>query len=335
MLSNRQIDILGEKLKAEKNLSTKELDDLLEWRNSFSPTMDYYYTRLKNKIEEDTTVAIAKRVKRIESIKIKLKRFSTMRLSTLQDIAGLRAILKDPQALNSAYNNLRNAETVNKLKKLDDYHHRPKEDGYRGIHLIFRTSNSRMVEIQLRTELEHIWATAVEIYGTLKMISFKTGQGDTQWKEFFKYLSSFFALHEGFPVLEEHNKFNKKQITSKLKKIIKDLNVIEILNAATNNIDIVVNKRAKGRTGKYALLELDYINNTTHIDIFTKKQVKLAIEEYTRKELSFEKDSGKNIVFVNIDSMDSIKKSYPNYFLNTQKLLKILSSTILTGVFKV
>ncbi len=122
---------------------------------------------------------------------------------------------------------------------------------------------------------------------------------------------------------------SKKQIISRLKKKIKDLKVIEILNAATNSIEVVVNKRSKGRTGRYALLELDCKNNTTHIDIFTKKEIGKAIEEYTKKELSLSWDDYKNIVFVNIESIENIQKSYPNYFLDTRKLLEILAKIIL------
>lgn len=278
-------------------------------------------------------MAIAKRIKRIESIRIKLKRFSTMRLSTLQDIAGLRVILKNKEKLEKAFISIRNSESVNKLKRLDDYHYRPKDDGYRGIHLVYQTSNGKMVEIQFRTELEHIWATAVEVYGTLQKVSFKTGEGEQEWREFFKVLSSYFSMNEGYSPLQEHQQLSKKQIISKLKKYIKQLKAIERLNAATNSIEIIVNKRNKGRTGKYALLELDCNKHTTSIDIFTKTELSRAIEEYTQKELSLKDGSGKNIVLVNIESVEEIQKTYPNYFLDTKTLLKILSEVVLNGCF--
>lgn len=330
MLSNRQIDKLGEKLKNEIDLTSNEYQELLNWRNSFSASLDYYHLRLKDKIEPDGILAIAKRMKRIESIRLKLKRFSTMRLSTLQDIAGLRVILKNKDNLEKAFINIRNSESIHKLKKLDDYHHRPKDDGYRGIHIVYQTPSSRMVEIQFRTELEHILATAVEVYGTLKKVSFKTGKGEKEWREFFKVLSSFFSIIESQSPLKEHERFSKKQILSKLKKYIKQLKAIERLNAATNSIEIIVNKRHKGRTGKYALLELDYEKQTTRIDIFTKAELSKAIEEYTRKELSLKEGSSKNIVLVNIESVEEIQKTYPNYFLDTKNLLKILSEIVLS-----
>ncbi len=330
MTSKRKIDLIGDKLKRNEALKPTEFHMLLEWRDGFSGTLDYYYAKLKSQIPHEETVAIARRLKRIESIQIKLERFPTMRLSTLQDIAGLRVILNDALALDRAYTKIRGLTSRNLLKRFDDYHHKPKEDGYRGMHLIYQNESSKLVEIQLRTKLEHIWATAVETYGQLQNTSFKTGEGDYDWKVFFKLLSSYFAIKEKCSPLSEHLKLSEKQILTKLKKSIKTLNVIEKLNATTNSIKVIINKyNDTGRTGKYALLELDLKQNTTHIEIFNKKDVSKAIEIYTNKELRFKENKSKNIVFVNIENLEEIQKSYPNYFLNTQYLLEILSKIVL------
>ena len=236
-------------------------------------------------------------------------------------------IFVNENALDRAFSKIRGLGSRNTLKKLDDYHSRPKDDGYRGVHLIYQNESSVLVEIQLRTEFEHIWATAVETYGVLQNTSFKTGEGDIDWKSFFQLLSSYFAIKENCTPGLEHIKLSEKQI---LKKSIKSLNVIERLNATTNNINIVINKfNEVGRLGKYALLELDLKTNTTKVDIFNKKDIQKAIEIYTNKELQFKENKFKNIVFVNIENIESLQKSYPNYFLNTQRLVEILSKIIL------
>ncbi len=330
MISKRKIDNIGDKLKREEALNEQELKALLDWRNSFSSTLDYYYSKLKTKLDQTHIAVLARRLKRIESIQIKLKRFKTMRLSTLQDVAGLRVVLDSSEALNSAFIQLRGLQTKHTLKRLDNYHNSPKDDGYRGIHLIYQGTNSSLIEVQLRTELEHIWATAVETYGELQNTSFKTGEGDSEWKEFFSFLSSYFAIKEKCSPSESHIKMSNAQILSSLKKLIKKLKVIERLNATTNSIDIIINKQNEtGRLGKYALLELDLKTQTTRVDIFNKKDVSKAIEIYTQKELSFKDSDFKNIVFVNIEDIEKLKESYPNYFLDTQKLLQILSKIVL------
>lgn len=330
MISNRKIDNIGELLKKASAYKKAELTILLEWRNSFSPILEYYYNKLKREIGEDDLIVLARRLKRIESIQIKLKRFKTMRLSTLQDVAGVRAILKDEYALNRVFAHLRGQITINKLKRVDNYHSNPKDSGYRGVHLIYQNASSNMIEIQLRTELQHIWATAVEIYGELQNSSFKTGEGDIQWKKFFLLLSSYFAIKENCTPAKEHLKLSKSKIRSQLKVAIKELNVVERLNASTNSIQVVVSKfNETGRSGKYAILELDLKNKKTTVEIFNKKDVSKAIEIYTRRELEMKKSDQKNIVFVNIEDLKKIQKSYPNYFLDTQKLLEVLSKIVL------
>jgi len=251
-------------------------------------------------------------------------------LSTLQDIAGLRVVLTDDIALLKAYTRLRSLASKHTLKKIDNYHNNPKDDGYRGIHLIYQNENAAMIEVQLRTELQHIWATAVETYGELQNISFKTGDGEQDWKDFFSLLSSYFAIKENCTPTQEHIKLSEKKIKSQLNKLIKKLNVIERLNASTNSIQVITHRfNETGRMGKYAIIELDLTTKVTQVEFFNKRDVSRAIQIYTQKELDIKDKNLSNIVFVNIDDTNKIQKSYPNYFLNTNRLLEILAKIVL------
>ncbi|MFK8137064.1 MAG: RelA/SpoT domain-containing protein [Bdellovibrionales bacterium] len=329
MISNRKIDLIGQKIKASEVLTKRETEDFLAWRKSFESSLDYFFKRLKAYSLEEDLVSIAKRIKRTESIQIKLKRFKSLRLSTLQDVAGARVVLKNTEALNQVFSKIRGASSKSKLKKLDDYVGWPKSDGYRGVHLIYQHSDSKVVELQLRTQLQHIWATSVEIYGFLQNVSFKTGSGEKDWQEFFKFLSSYFAILENGKVIQEHELFSDIQLKSKLKRITKKLKAIEILNSATLGIEVVINKKNKARNGKLALLELDYSSLETRIDIYTKSQFDLAVEDYTKREIELKGSHSNNVVLVNIENVDALKASYPNYFLDTRELLQILSKLIL------
>jgi putative GTP pyrophosphokinase len=330
MISKRKIDQIGEILKRGGSLNKEEQLTLLNWRNSFASTLDYYHLKLKTIAEPSIMLTLSRRLKRIESIQIKLKRFSSMRLSTLQDIAGLRLVVKDENSLMNTFTQLRGLSTRHKLKRLDDYHNNPKNDGYRGIHLVYQKEDVGMVEIQLRTELEHVWATAVETYGELQNTSFKTGEGEERWKGFFMLLSSYFAIKENCMPINEYVSLSKSKILSNLKKSIKDLNVIERLNASTNTFDVIINQfNSTGRKGKYAILELDLKNKITKVELFNKKDVSQAIKLYTERELNIEDNNLQNIVFVNVENIDRLDKSYPNYFLNTKRLLEILSKIVL------
>ena len=73
--------------------------------------------------------------------------------------------------------------------KYKDYIEKPKEDGYRGYHLMGSFSASdgdnKTIEIQLRTKLQHYWATALEIVDLFTGQALKSNQGDDKWQQFF------------------------------------------------------------------------------------------------------------------------------------------------------
>ncbi|WP_428851165.1 divalent metal cation transporter [Imbroritus primus] len=89
-----------------------------------------------------------------------------------------------------------------------DYIAVPKTSGYRGIHLVYKyqsdrtsTYNNHQIEVQLRSRLQHSWATAVETVGTLLSQSLKASEGEAKWLEFFQWTSSAFACVEGTPMV--------------------------------------------------------------------------------------------------------------------------------------
>lgn len=81
-------------------------------------------------------------------------------------------------------------------------------DGYRRIHLIYRYHNDKVphynglqLELQLRTRLQHAWATAVETMGTFLGLALKSGQGEDQWRSFFEVAGAGIALLENSPAV--------------------------------------------------------------------------------------------------------------------------------------
>src|SRR5262249_6818660 len=138
------------------------------------------------------------------SIIFKLQRFPSMRLARMQDIGGLRAILTSVRRARSLEQKYRESAFEHELTNSKNYIDEPKEDGDRGIHLIYRYMNSRTpaynglsLELQIRTQRQHAWATAVETMGTFLGQALKAGQGDQEWREFFRKASASLALVEG------------------------------------------------------------------------------------------------------------------------------------------
>jgi putative GTP pyrophosphokinase len=108
----------------------------------------------------------------------------SMRLSQMQDVAGCRAVLHPLLIPRIARRIRRNWDIVAE----DDYFTRPKEDGYRALHIIVRR-DTRLVEIQLRTTALHVWAEILERASAATATDLKHGQGPRGVREAFAQLA--------------------------------------------------------------------------------------------------------------------------------------------------
>ena len=144
----------------------------------------------------------------------------------------------------------------------------PKKDGYRSIHLVYKLARTPnlFLEIQLRSQLQHIWATGVEVFGTLQNSSFKSGQGSKKWLDFFALLSSAFAIKENKPTLKSHAEFSTNDLMTMLQKEIQQLQVIENLSVYTAVYTFSKNISA-GRKGNYSLILLNSRDKTISLKL--------------------------------------------------------------------
>ncbi len=334
-----QIKALGKKLRHIKSDDALYDDDLAVlnwWRSHHEPSLRYYANFLKRQALDlgltHNQFTVIHRIKRIQSIILKLKRYPTMQLSTMDDVAGLRIVLPSIEDVYQLTNKLKEKTTRNEILKISNYISRPKDDGYRSTHIVYRINKSPTVqmEIQLRSSLQHIWATGVEVFGTLERTSFKTGEGSENWKTFFRLLSSRFAIKEGSPINQEHELFSISQLNEKLTTLIRTLNVIEQLSAYTSIYSSNWREnRAKGRSGKYALLTLDATCHTTNVQIYPESKYSEALDAYSAIEKIHHSSQEINVVLVNLDNIENLERAYPNYFMDTKLLSQTLSKIVL------
>jgi putative GTP pyrophosphokinase len=338
-ITKSQIKNIGKKLRnaeVTSELKKVDLETLNLWRSHHSPSLKYYAKLVKIEALKlnlnESQFTITQRLKRVHSIILKLKRFENMQLSTMDDVAGLRIVVDSADQVKSLTEALREKIGKHKLIKLNNYITHPKDDGYRSVHLIYKVEKTPSVhiEVQIRSKLQHCWATGVEVFGTLEKTSFKTGDGNKLWREFFNLLSSRFALKEGLTILRQHEILSRPQLEKQLIVKIKDMNIIEQLNAYTSiYTSNWRNERSQGRSGKYALLTLDTVNNTTRVSIYPENKFEKALEDYSEIEKTHHSSNEINIVLVNLDNIDNLEKAYPNYFMDTQILSNHLSKIVL------
>jgi putative GTP pyrophosphokinase len=318
-------------IKAESSLS-KALDVLSDWRAYHAKPLDAFAIVLKQRSQKINSHAIvAQRLKRTPSILLKLSNHKTMRLSAMQDIGGLRVVLPSSEEVYQLLNLYKKSKSKHSLFSTDDYIEAPKKDGYRGIHLVYKLARTPhlFLEIQLRSQLQHIWATGVEVFGTLQNSSFKSGHGNQRWLNFFSLLSSLFALKENRPVLKDHVELSRSDLIIKVKNEIQELYVIENLSVYTAAYKIISKTAAIGRKGHYSLILLNSRENTISVETYGASQFDQAAEAYLDLERKHFQDKQMNVVLVNTGDLKKLELSYPNYFMDTKNLVQNLSLIIM------
>ncbi len=71
------------------------------------------------------------------------------------------------------------------------------------------------------------------------------------------------------------------------------------------------------------MMQYDYEENKVTVTTFSSRESAKANTEYTNAEQNVRANS-KNIVLVSVDSINALKKAYPNYFLDTQHFANLL-----------
>lgn len=140
-------------------------------------------------------VELGQRLKRMPTTVDKLRRLPTMKLSSLQDLGGCRAVFATQAEVARVQERFmigsRNRNGVEDTVR--DYVARPRDSGYRAVHLWTRYRGLR-VEVQLRTQLQHAWAAGVEDLTALTGVDYKSGDGSLEVHAWLRLLSQSYAF---------------------------------------------------------------------------------------------------------------------------------------------
>lgn len=347
--SKSKVDWAGDVLISETS-SQEEKDKALvildNWRAIHRYPMHIFKKRLKRVSQKIDKEALAvQRLKRLSSILKKLQRKyygknPTMKLSQMQDIAGCRVVMSNVELARKLYREgYIRGDLKHKKVNEKDYITTPKDDGYRSIHLIYRYNsdkagkkdyNGLLVEVQIRSKLQHLWATAIETVDFFTRQAIKSNEGQKEWMDFFKLVSSAFAIMENTP-LAPNTPVDKKELYSQIKKKEEELQVIKVMRGWAQAVQ-VFEKASKERPNlKFFLLELDISGEKLNITGYPTGQEEKAILDYAKAEKRNQGKKEYDVVLVGVDATNDLKKAYPNYFADTtdflENLKKILNKT--------
>ena len=337
--SKKRVDWAGKILidktnpKEDRNKAIEILDN---WRAIHRYPMHIFKKRLKNVSEKMEKEALSvQRLKRLPSIIKKLQRIyqgdkPTMKLSQMQDIAGCRAVLPNIVQARELYEkHYIRGHIKHTLVNEKDYMMFPKNDGYRSIHLIYRYNsdkegkqdyNGLLVEVQIRSKLQHLWATAIEIVDFFTRQAIKSNEGQKEWVDFFKLVSSAFAIMEKTPIIPGTTR-NKKELYKQIKTQEEKLKVVKVMKGWTQAVKVFEEVSKKEQDVQFFLLELDVEEGRLNLRAYTKEQEEMAIADYDIAEKKHQDKKGYDVVLVGADTDKDLKKAYPNYFVDSEEFL--------------
>lgn len=321
---------------------------LANWRSVHAFPLNTVTMDLRQKVKRVAPGAlVVQRLKRTRSILSKLAKESSMRLTQMQDVGGCRAVVESIDQVYALRNQYRRSKSLHEFVTEDDYITKPKQSGYRSLHLIYRFKsighpqyNRTMFEVQLRTRTQHAWATAVETVGAVIGQALKASEGERKWLAYFQNAALALEYTES-PAPAGIVETTRGTLARTLLELGKQLDVHKRLTAYRAALRATESKGAK--SAAYFLLVLLPDQQQLQIKSFARHQAEEAYREYEMYErilplspvggqLSLFSElsdySGAQAVLVGADSLRSIRESYPNYYLDTEVFLEKIDKYI-------
>lgn len=316
----------------EQNWATEVVNN---WRAAHQYPLNTFQANLRRYARKGFKgMLVAERTKRRISIEQKLRWLDWLKLSRMQDIGGCRAVLKSVAMAKTLFSRYVHSKMIHELEKIDNYVLTPKKSGYRSIHLIYRyrnnvesAYNSLRIELQIRSQLQHVFATTVEVVDLMTSQKLKSNRGTKKWERFFALMGNVFARQERGPLIPETPE-NVNEVREELRELENELKVTRILGGCQSAL---VKQPEWVTDGKpyYYLLKLDIENRKLHYVEFKKNELELANQILARAEA--EKPSKfADVVLVSVDSISSLRRAYPNYLGDTIRFMELIGSELKT-----
>jgi hypothetical protein len=291
------------------------------WRDSHAYPMHRVRQELLNqtkKLKTKVSTPVA-RLKRMPSIRRKLATIPG-ELNQMNDLAGCRAILPGMNEVNELIERV-HKHSSHEIFREYPYIHQVKPDGYRCHHIVYKFRGvgkeavfaGRRVEVQIRTELQHSWATAVEAVGLFRRENLKGGQGNPDWLRLFKLISDEFATEEGCATPDDTRCDEITQLETKL-------DAIDTLDRLSQAFSYSSSYYFDPRS-KPDYFQIEYDRAAERVEIKPYFSPLYATQSYEAAEMhNARRGSGDTkIVLVEVDEIENLRSSYPNYFGDVQK----------------
>ena len=299
-----------------------------EWRMAHAFPLNTIQMRLRKKVAEvdRRRPFVSQRIKRLPAVESKLRRLKNVRLSEMQDLGGCRAVVSSNSRVSQLAVNFKHGRIRHQLERETDYINDPPRSGYRSLHLIYRyysdhnpQYNGQRIEVQLRSRLQHAWATAVETVDSFTFQGLKANLGEVDYKRFFSLMGSWIAYQEGTKPVPDTPE-SPDMLVTELRQLSTQLNMSDRLKAFRAS-----STKLQQNTGGYHILDLDLERKTVRVTSF--KDWSFASSWYYQLEEQYRLNSYKDVLLASVHGAD-LRRAYPNYFADTEIFIRELNRAL-------
>ncbi|WP_314688169.1 hypothetical protein [uncultured Bifidobacterium sp.] len=209
------------------------------------------------------------------------------------------------------------------------------------------------VEIQIRTRLEHCWATTVETAGEIYNNDYKNPDTaihpslqDGQRLAFFTAVSDLFALEENIPLPTVDSGCSRESIIEHIRDNPMTETIISDLRKVCDGVYSVSPRTSTDDT--VFLLKFSADEQFLDVETFSDDQLDSALDRYEACEKAIDDkpfnrhDTNKteqssessrhfnNVVLVHATSLEQLRTAYPNYSANVRQFLDELKKLGIT-----
>lgn len=171
-MSAEELNALGRRL-AVGQPSEEDLDAFHEYRESFREVLVAVDLELRGVAPGVHALQVGTRRKSAASVIPKLQRKPDVLLAEMQDIAGARIVVPSLVEADDVYAQLADE----RVEWVSDYREQAVKFGYRALHLVLRAAPDKLVELQIRTQVQNEWANTSEFLAHRFGLPVKSGRG--------------------------------------------------------------------------------------------------------------------------------------------------------------
>lgn len=318
---------------------------LNNWKAAHELPLHYIMKTIREYTKDVSDAStIVQRRKRTESILLKLNQQPKLDLARMQDLVGFRVVFRHDNhernlaCIKELEQKILSSSMQSKVTRLTNYIDKPRKSGYRSVHAIFKydspkypSHNKMQVELQIRTKMQHIWATAVETVGMFKKSNLKQELGDENWLEFFRLMSFRMAINEGASSASSNDIDNLRNKLTQLSEEIEFKNTMKLISIQHKILETAYKKirlKTKSSVG-YMLLKLDLTpmkeadEPTIDIKSFSKDKEAEATELYGQLEEEAYDNPMCYVLLAKSEDVNNLRRGFPNYFADVTEFIQL------------